>query len=139
MQKLYCTYTYTHMHSIQMHVLYPYAVCVLVSSFIGTLGEEERASCPEGPGSVPQSVTPPDSPPECRVGESWGGAVGGAQEEWMMTGECMIGGRIYILLKLYYYVTFVVRTSLKLKHCTHGNQRNTCKVDQVEQLHSHGW
>ena len=99
------------MHSIQMHVLYPYTVCVFVSSFIGTLGEEERASCPEGTGSVPQSVTPPDSPPECRVGESWGGAVGGAQEEWMMTGECMIGRRIYIHLKLYYYVTFVVHHS----------------------------
>ena len=99
------------MRSIQTHVLYPYTVCVLVFSFIGTLGEEERASCPEGTGSVPQSVTPPDSPPECRVGESWGGAVGGAQEGWMMTGECMIGGRIYIHLKLYYYVTFVVHHS----------------------------
>ena len=73
------------MHSIQykcMYVLYlqyVYTVCVLASSFIGTL-EEERASCPEGAGSVPQSVTPPDSPPECHVGEFWGGALGGAQE-----------------------------------------------------------
>ena len=28
-----------------------------------------------------------------------------------MNGECLIGGRIYIHLKLYYYVTFAVHHS----------------------------
>ena len=67
-------------------------VCALLCLLIHThtLGEEGRATGPGGTGSVPQSVTPSGSPPECHVGgtwdgtEEWEGGVGrrGGKEEW---------------------------------------------------------